>query len=83
MDSSTEIGAYDAKTRLPELLRNVQSGQRFTITHRGEPVADLVPVGASEKDTAKLAAAKMKTFMESHVAIPGVDIKSLVEEGRD
>jgi prevent-host-death family protein len=38
-----EIGAYDAKTKLPELLRLVQEGQRFTITHRGKPVADLVP----------------------------------------
>ncbi|MBM4210734.1 MAG: hypothetical protein FJ187_09325, partial [Gammaproteobacteria bacterium] len=31
----TEIGAYDAKTRLPELLRQVEAGARFRITHRG------------------------------------------------
>jgi prevent-host-death family protein len=39
----TEIGAYDAKTRLPELLRQVKAGKRFTITNRGEAIADLVP----------------------------------------
>ena len=39
---SVEIGSYDAKTRLPELLREVQTGQRYTITLRGKPVADLV-----------------------------------------
>jgi prevent-host-death family protein len=38
-----EIGAYEAKTKLPELLRKVQVGQRFTITNRGKAVADLVP----------------------------------------
>jgi prevent-host-death family protein len=38
-----QIGAYDAKSRLPELLRRVRGGQRFTITVRGKPVADLVP----------------------------------------
>ena len=38
-----EIGSYDAKTKLPEILRRVQAGERFTITNRGKPVADLVP----------------------------------------
>lgn len=38
-----KIGAYEAKTKLPELLRQVKAGTRFTITHRGEAVADLVP----------------------------------------
>ena len=36
-----EIGSYEAKTKLPELLRGVQAGKRYTITLRGEPVADL------------------------------------------
>ena len=45
----TEIGAYDAKTRLPELLRQVKAGKRFTITNRGEAIADLVPSEAARK----------------------------------
>lgn len=43
MSTAKSIGAFDAKTRLPELLRAVQKGQRFTITHRGKPVATLAP----------------------------------------
>jgi prevent-host-death family protein len=39
----TEIGSYEAKTKLPELLRLVQTGKRFTITTRGKAVADLIP----------------------------------------
>lgn len=39
----TEIGAFEAKTRLSELLRKVEKGERFTITHRGRAVANLVP----------------------------------------
>ncbi len=38
-----EVGSYEAKTKLPELLRGVQTGKRYTITLRGEAVADLVP----------------------------------------
>ena len=30
-----EIGAYDAKTHLPQLLRDVEQGDRITITVRG------------------------------------------------
>jgi len=39
-----EIGSYDAKTKLPEILRKVEAGESFRITNRGKPVADLVPV---------------------------------------
>jgi prevent-host-death family protein len=38
-----EIGSYDAKTRLPEILRRVEAGEVFTITKHGKPIADLVP----------------------------------------
>ena len=38
-----EIGSYDAKTKLSEILRKVQKGQSFTITNHGKPVADIVP----------------------------------------
>lgn len=38
-----EIGSYDAKTKLPEILRRVEAGESFTITNRGKPVADVVP----------------------------------------
>lgn len=38
-----EIGAFDAKARLFELLRAVSEGHRFTISVRDKPVADLVP----------------------------------------
>lgn len=45
---STEIGAYEAKTRLAELLRRAEQGERFTVTNRGKPVAQLVPRESSQ-----------------------------------
>lgn len=76
-----EIGSYEAKTKLPELLRQVKSGKSFTITNRGEAIADLVPSeGVKVKD--KIAAVeKLKAFMLSE-PVRGVNIKSLIEEGR-
>ena len=39
-----EIGAFEAKTRLSELLESVDRGQVYVITKRGRPVAELRPV---------------------------------------
>lgn len=50
-----QIGSYDAKTNLPEILRRVEAGETFTITNRGKPIADLVPSQASELIKAQTA----------------------------
>lgn len=77
----TEIGSYEAKTKLPELLRQVKAGRSFTITNRGEAIADLVPsAGVKAKDKVT-AAEKLKAFMLTD-PVRGVDIKALIEEGR-
>jgi len=41
---SKTVGAYEAKTRLSELLERVEAGEEITITKHGAPVARLVPV---------------------------------------
>ena len=50
-----EIGSYDAKTKLPEILRRVESGEAFTITNRGKPVADLIPSRSGDKQKTEAA----------------------------
>jgi len=76
-----EVGAYEAKTKLPELLRGVQVGKRYTITNRGVAIADLVPAEGAKHHDAVAAVEQMKRFM-ARSPIKGVDIKSLIEEGR-
>ena len=44
----SRIGAYAAKTRLPELLGRVKKGERIVITKHGRPVAELSPVDAAD-----------------------------------
>ena len=44
-----EIGSYEAKTKLPEILRRVESGEAFTITNRGKPIADVIPSRSSDR----------------------------------
>jgi prevent-host-death family protein len=46
-----DIGAFEAKTRLSELLDNVSRGHVYRITKRGKPVAELRPVSAASRAT--------------------------------
>lgn len=77
------IGAYETKTHLADLLRRVRAGQGFTITQRGEPVADLLPVGTDARRANTDAAQEMQRFMAQAPRLASCDIESLVNEGRD
>ncbi len=77
-----DIDLYEAKTKLAELLRGVQAGNRYTITLRGEPVADLVPAEGSKQADAATAVDAMRQFMRAAPRVHGVDLKSLIDEGR-
>ena len=40
----TEVGTFEAKNRLSELLDRVEAGEEVVITRRGKPTAKLVPI---------------------------------------
>ena len=75
------IGAFDAKTHLPQLLRRVQEGERFVITKHNRPVAELIPF--RRRDPARIRAAidQLAAFQEEH-SLGGVSVRELIEEGR-
>ena len=78
-----EVGSYEAKTKLPELLRGVQGGNRYTITLRGEAVADLVPAQGNKLPNASVVVDEMRSFMHSRKQpMASVDLKTLINEGR-
>jgi prevent-host-death family protein len=62
-----EYGVYEAKTKLPELIKHVQQGERITITNRGDPVADLVPSERRAGQQAKEAIAAIKALRKGSV----------------
>jgi prevent-host-death family protein len=41
---STVYSTYEAKARFSEVLRLVRSGTPVTVTHHGEPVAEIRPI---------------------------------------
>jgi prevent-host-death family protein len=77
-----EIGSYEAKTKLPELLRGVQAGNRYTITLRGEPIADLVPADGARHADAAAAVEEMRQFMHAAPPVKGIDLRAIINDGR-
>jgi antitoxin (DNA-binding transcriptional repressor) of toxin-antitoxin stability system len=67
---------------LPELLRGIQAGNRYTITLRGEAIAELVPAGNHQSIDALAAVDEMLVFMQAHTSLVGADLKALIDEGR-
>ena len=76
-----KVNAFEAKTKLSELLRETEQGGSFVIYRRGKEVARLVPP-AKEKDQVDLKEV-LSSFREIRERIPGrVSIRELIEEGR-
>jgi prevent-host-death family protein len=57
----TEIGTFEAKNRLSELLDRAERGEEVVITRRGKPVAKLVPIKAGhDRDQAREAVRRIR-----------------------
>lgn len=76
-----QVGVYDAKTRLPRLLDDVEKGETITITRHGRPVARLVPVTGRRKRTVEEVIAAIEDFRRGHT-LGDITIRELIEEGR-
>ena len=62
-----EYGVYEAKTKLADLIKQVQQGERVTITNRGEPVADLVPSASRAARQTQEAIAAIKAMRSGRI----------------
>lgn len=77
-----EIGAFEAKNRLSQLISQAEKGQHIYITRRGKRVALLAPADycATEKKDKQL----LEAFRQlRHTAKSGKEsLKELIEQGR-
>ena len=76
-----EVGSYEAKTHLPQLLDRVKKGEFFTITKHGVPVAMLTPVEPARKKDLHAVIQELKGFNRDQTT-GGMAIKKMIEEGR-
>ena len=80
------VGAFEAKTHLPQLLERVAKGEKIVITKHGVPVAVLAPV--EEKKDVTWVLLEMKKFRAERRAkgikpVTAEEIKEMINEGRE
>ena len=79
-----QIGVYEAKTNLTEILKRVDNGESFEITRHGAPVAMLIPHTDARKMSVHEAIAGIRA-MRGAISFEGLnpdDLKQMIEEGR-
>lgn len=76
----TKVGAYQAKTHLPQLLEKVSKGEMVQITRHGVPVANLVPVDPRPKPDEVIA--ELRRFRKGK-KLKGLSVQDLIDEGRE
>jgi prevent-host-death family protein len=79
--AASSVGAYEAKTHLPELLDRVEGGETITITRHGKAIAKLVPAEPVKSVDVRAAVEEMKRFRKGR-SLGGLSIREMVEEGR-
>ncbi len=75
-----EIGAYEVKTHLSQLLDDVAKGETITITKHGQPVAKLVPAGGARRRPPQQVTAELRSFRQG-VSFGG-SLQAALREGR-
>jgi prevent-host-death family protein len=84
--TAASVGAYEAKTRLSELLDRVENGEQIIITRHGRPVARLVPERAADRTAPRAAIARLVALGEKLTArgvnLSDGEIRALREVGR-
>ncbi len=76
-----EVGAYEAKTHLAQLLKRVSRGERITITKHGVAVAMLVPAATPEARPAAETIAELRRLRTAH-RLDGLRLRDMIDEGR-
>lgn len=76
-----KVGSFEAKTKLPELLRMVEkSGEEIIITRKGKEIAKLTPIDKNED--AIFVVEEIRKLRKSIKKINASEIKQMIEEGR-
>ena len=78
----TTVGSYEAKTRLPELLRAAEQGEVVTITRRGEPIARIVGVEGEAGEATVAVIDRIKAARRRRPSLSGKEILASRDEGR-
>lgn len=79
------VAVFEAKSRLSEILTAVEHGEEYTVTKRGAPIAQIIPV--RQVDPASVAEAeelivRIKASRKGSI-LSEEEYREAIEDGRD
>jgi prevent-host-death family protein len=77
----TTVSAYEAKTHLPRLIRQVEQGETVIITRHGKPVAKLAPVDDQRRAEVAEAIERIKALRRRLPKVPLEELLAARHEG--
>ena len=70
MKGSRQVNVHEAKTRLSQLLAEVEAGGEIVVARNGKPVAKLVPFQAEARKKLRLGTWKGRIWMSPDFDAP-------------
>lgn len=77
-----EVGTYEAKARLSELIDKAEAGETVIITRHGRRVARLVPEPELHRNRVRETVALMLRERDAREPVSTADILAMRDEGR-
>lgn len=75
-----DVGVYQAKTHLPDLLARVAHGEQITITRHGRAVARLVPAEPAAQRDVPGVISELKALARGRRT--DMSFREMIDEGR-
>jgi prevent-host-death family protein len=76
------IGMFEAKTHLPEVIRNVQKGEKYMLTNRNQEVAIIMSVSEYYRSSKESSYSKIKSIFKTNALGCFNEINSMRDDGR-
>jgi prevent-host-death family protein len=76
------IGAFEAKTRFSELLREVEAGESFEVRRRNRPVARIVGVEGADRRRETEAMVTRVQALRKTVVVSRAELHDWIREGQ-
>lgn len=70
MKAPKQVNVHEAKTKLSQLLAEVEAGREIVLARNGKPVAKLVPIQAEAKKKLRLGTWKGRIWMSPDFDAP-------------
>ena len=72
------VGSFEAKTHLPEILKQVESGETVIVTRHGRPIAKISPLTKAPGSAGEV----LRKMRELRLNIEADAIREMRDEGR-